>query len=100
MCFGGLVVEDLSDEERTKRKLGNDGLALFVKHVGQYNQHAAAKNAGFKKDDVIIDLGGITKRMTEGQAMGTLLQEHKRGDKLQVVVLRGAELVNLTMPMQ
>lgn len=100
MCFGGLVVEDLSDEERAKRKLGNDGLALFVKHVGQYNQHAAAKNAGFKKDDVIVDLGGLTKRLTEGQAMGTLLQEHKRGDKLPVVVLRGSEMVNLALPMQ
>lgn len=100
MCFGGLVLEDLSDTERDGRKLPKDGLALRVKHVGQYNQHAAAKNAGFKKDDVIVDVAGIAERMTEGKMMGTLLQKHQKGERVPVVVLRGQEKVNLTMPMQ
>ena len=100
MCFGGLVLEDLTDAERAQRKLPNEGLALFVKHVGEYNQHAAAKKAGFKKEDVILDVAGLSSRMTEGQMMGTLLQKYQKGEKVQMTVLRGQEKVTLSMPMQ
>ena len=54
MACGGLVLEDLADEERSRRGLGAQAMALFVKGVGQYGKHAAAKNAGFQKDDVIV----------------------------------------------
>ena len=100
MAFGGLVLEDLSDEERQRRNLPKDQLALFVKHVGQYNQHAAAKNAGFKKEDVIVEAAGFAERMSEGRLMGHLLQKHQRGERIEVVALRGEEKVKLMLPMQ
>lgn len=100
MTSGGMVLEDLADEARTQRGVAQNKLALHVKSVGQYGKHAAAKNAGFKKDDVIVELGGVTGRMTEGELMGHLLTKQQVGEKLPATVLRGAERVSLTLPMQ
>ena len=100
MATGGLVLEDLPDDARVSRDLAKDKMALLVKFVGQYNKHAAAKNAGFKKDDVIVEFGGLSTRVTEGEVMGLLLQKHFPGEKLKTTVLRGSERVELSMPMQ
>lgn len=100
MGTGGLVMEELAEGERTKRALPAEGMALWVKFVGQYNQHAAAKNAGFQKDDVIVELAGVTRRVSEGEMIGHLLQKHFPGEKVQAVVLRGTERVTLQLPMQ
>jgi serine protease Do len=75
-------------------------MALLVKTVGQYNKHAAAKNAGFQKGDVIVALGEDTARMTESELLGRLLQTTRPGQKLKATVLRGAERVELQLPMQ
>ena len=100
MALGGLVLEDLSDEERDRRSIAKDALALFVKSVGQYGKHAAAKNAGFQKDDVIVELDGASARTTEGEVIGQLLEQHRPGEKVKAVVLRGTQRVELTLPMQ
>ena len=75
-------------------------MALLVKFVGQHNKHAAAKNAGFKKDDVIVELAGTSGRVTEGEMIGQLLQKHFPGAKVKATVLRGQEPVELLLPMQ
>ena len=75
-------------------------MALFVKAVGQYNKHAAAKNAGFQKEDVLVELDGLSARMTEGELMGRLLQKHQAGEKVKATVLRGSQRVELMLPMQ
>ena len=100
MATGGLVLEDLADALRSERDLGTDKLALNVKYVGLYGKHAAGKNAGFKKDDIIVALDGQTSRMTEGQMLGYLLQKHFPGEKVKATVLRGQEKVELSLPMQ
>lgn len=100
MATGGMVLVDLTDEERTTRNLPKDKLALFVKGLGQYGKHAAAKNAGFQKDDVLLELNGRSARITEGQLFGQLLQTTKPGDKLKATVLRGDKRVELMLPMQ
>ncbi len=100
MASGGLVLEDLSDDARSPRNLAKDKMSMLVKSVGQYGKHAAAKNAGFKKDDVIVELGGLSGRVTEGELIGLLLQTHQLGEKLKTTVLRGNERVELMMPMQ
>ncbi len=100
MATGGLVLEDLADDERTRRGLPAGSLALWVKFVGQYNKHAAGKNAGFQKDDVIVELDGLTTRHTEGELMAHLLQKHNPGAKVKALVLRGKERVSLQLPMQ
>ena len=100
MATGGMILVDLTDEERTARGLGKDKLGLFVKGLGQYGKHAAAKNAGFQKDDVLIELNGQSARLTEGEMIGQLLQNTKPGDKMKAAVLRGDKRVELILPMQ
>ena len=100
MATGGMILEDLPDAERTQRGLGADKMALFVKGVGKFGKHAAAKNAGFQPDDVIVEIAGLTKRMTEGELLGSLLQKHQVGEQVKATVLRGKERTELNLPMQ
>jgi serine protease Do len=97
---GGLVLTDLEDAERTEKKLNPRSLALLVKYVGQYNIHAAGKNAGFQKGDVIIRVDGKTTRMTESAFLAYSLNEKKTGDKIEVTVLRDGKEVALQLPVQ
>ncbi len=100
MATGGLVLEDLGDAARAARNLGPERMALFVKGLGQFGKHAAAKNAGFQKNDVIVKLDGFTARIGEGELIGHLLGAHRPGEQVKATVLRGAESVELTLPMQ
>lgn len=100
MATGGLVLEDLSDDARQQRGLAKDALALNIKRVGQYGQHAAGKNAGFRQDDIVVEIDGVKTRMTEGELIGRLLQTHKPGEKIPATVLRGQQQVSLKLPMQ
>lgn len=100
MAFGGQLMEDLSDEDRDKRSLGKDGMALFVKHVGEYGIHAAAKKAGFRKEDILVEVDGLKGRTTESELIGYVLQRHGAGDKVKATVLRGTERLELEMPVQ
>lgn len=100
MALGGLVIEDLDDAARKSRSLDAHSMVLTVKSVGQYGKHAAAKNAGFQKDDVLVNCAGLSNRMSEGELIAHLLQEHQAGEKVPVTVLRGEQKVELTMPMQ
>lgn len=100
MALGGLSLVDLSDEERTRRGLPKDQLALLAKHVGEYGQHATAKKAGFKKNDVIVAIAGSSTRETEGQLIGRLLRSYQAGSVVNATVLRDEERLELTLPMQ
>lgn len=99
MAAGGLNMLDLTDEERKARNLGTDGMALWVKGLGMYGIHAAAKKAGFQKEDVLIEVAGIKHRITESRLHGHLMQEHRKGDKVPVKVLRGDKTLDLLLPM-
>ena len=100
MATGGMLLKDLSDEDRAKRGLSKQQLALRAEHVGEYGEHAAAKKAGFKKEDVLLELDGISERLTESQLIGRLLQKHSPGEKLKAAVLRGEQKLNLLLPIQ
>lgn len=100
MAAGGLNLLDLTDEERKQRGLGTDGMALWVKGLGMYGPHAAAKKAGFQKDDVLIEVAGIKAHITESRLHGHLMQEHLQGEQVPVTVLRGGKRVELKLPMQ
>jgi serine protease Do len=90
MATGGLVL---------KNEPGTNG-ALRVDYVGQYDEHAAGKRAGFKKDDVIMRVSDETRRMTESELVRFLLQNKSKGDKVPFTVTRGGEKLDLTLPMQ
>lgn len=100
MAFGGMKLEDLTDAERTELGIANDALALRVMHVGQYGPHAAAKQEGFMVKDVIVEIADLKQRLTESALIGKLLQEHRPGEKLPSMVLRGTERIKLQLPQQ
>jgi len=100
MATGGLLLEDLSDEDRAKQNIAKDKMALFIKHAGEYGEHAAAKKAGFRKDDIIVELEGSDRRTTESDVIGKMIRNHKPGEKVAATVLRGSERVNLMLPVQ
>ena len=75
-------------------------LALLAKHVGEYGEHAAAKRAGFRKGDVLVEYDGSRASRTETEIMARALNEQRPGDKTPVKVLRGGKEISLEMPVQ
>lgn len=100
VTLGGLRLESLPEEQQRALKLSSDRLALRVKHVGQFGEHAVAKKAGFQKDDVLIAVDGRQNPLTESTLMTQLVQTKRPGDQIAVTVLRGKKRVELTLPQQ
>jgi hypothetical protein len=99
MTTGGLQLEDLSSDRRAERNLDGDRLALLVKHVGEYGEHAHAKNQGFLKGDVIVSIAGKSSRMRESDLFALLVNKPV-GEEIPVSVQRGAQQVQLKLVMQ
>jgi hypothetical protein len=99
MAAGGLVLEDLAESERAERGLEPQALALRVKHVGQYGDHAVALRAGFQKDDLIVRFDDRAARLSESQFLAQALT-YPPGHVLQVEVLRGRQTKRLKLPLQ
>lgn len=100
MSSGGMVLEDLADEERAQRSLPKTGMALRVKSVGKFGKHAAAMKSGFQPEDVIVQFAGMNTRLTEGELMGYLLQKFPEGQTVKATVMRGTQKMELSLPMQ
>jgi S1-C subfamily serine protease len=100
IALGGMVLEDLDAAARKQRGLPAGALALRVKGAGQFGNHGAAKRAGVLKEDIVVAFGGVETRLTESESIGRVLQTRKLGEKVDVTLLRGAERVTATLPMQ
>jgi S1-C subfamily serine protease len=100
MATGGLVLEDLADAQRLKTKLGTRNLALLVKHVGQYGEHAVAKRAGFQKGDIIVEVPGLRGRSSETDYLARILASKMRGDSMMIGVLRRGRRLELRLRLQ
>jgi hypothetical protein len=99
MTTGGMLLADLSHEERAEHQIGDDDLALVARHVGEYGEHAHAKNQGFVKGDVIVSFAGHSKRMRETDVFA-LLVNRRVGERIPVNVLRGSKQVQLSFMIQ
>ena len=100
MATGGMSLEPLAEEDRAGLDLDDDAMALRVKGVGKWGAHAAAKNAGFQVDDVIVDFDGRSDLTRETDLIRHAVQRRKAGDKVPVTVLRNGKQVSLRLPMQ
>ncbi len=100
MVTGGLRLESMSDEDRKTLKLDDSAVGLRVKHVGQFNAHAAAKRAGFKEGDILIKVGDVTGLKTESQLFAALVKAYKPGQSIAVDVQRGDKRIELQLPIQ
>ena len=99
MAAGGLVLEAVPLEERRSAGLEGAGMALRVKHVGQFGPHAAAKHAGFRQADVVA-FDGRTDLGRETDLLAYAVNRHQPGDRVAVTVLRDGRRIGLTLPMQ
>jgi len=100
MVTGGLRLEPLTDAERQALQVPADKVGLKVKHVGQFNAHAAAKRAGFKEGDVLLKVGSFEQPMTESQLFAKLIGEYRTGDMVDVELMRGDKRLMLQLPIQ
>jgi serine protease Do len=98
MATGGMKLDAVGDDRPAG--VPKTGMALKAAHVGQYGPHAAAQNAGFKKDDVLISFDGKTDLLRETDLFAHALRTKKPGDKVAVTVVRGGKAVELMLPMQ
>jgi serine protease Do len=100
IAFGGMLLKDVSAEDRRNLKIPEGALALKAEHVGQYGEHAKAKQAGFQKGDVLIEFDGSREPRTETSLLAANFVDRKRGDQIPVKVLRGGKEIVLKMPVQ
>lgn len=100
MAAGGLLLEEVSPDERKKADLAETGMALRVRHVGQFGPHAAAKQAGFRPGDIVVSFDGKTDLLRETDLLAYALNAHPPGERVPVVVRRGRERIELSLPMQ
>ncbi len=99
MATGGIYLVSLTADEYKKYQLSTKALALRAQHVGQYGAHAAAKRAGFKKNDIIISFDNQSKPMTETEFILYALR-YPPGTKIPVTVLRNNRKIKLKLPRQ
>jgi S1-C subfamily serine protease len=100
MATGGLLLERLPDADRQSSGLSSEQMALRAKHVGEYDEHAVAKNAGFRKGDVIVAVDEQKDLMTETQLIAYVLDHKQRGERLKFEVLRGHKRLELSFAAQ
>lgn len=92
MGTGGLVLKPASEPRQ--------GLGLVVDYVGQYNEHAAGKKAGFQKGDLFTSADGHSAAMTESDFLRYMLQNKTPGTRVPVSILRSGQKLELHLPMQ
>jgi serine protease Do len=98
MATGGMKLESVVTEDQSAGATNH--MALRVVSVGQYGPHAAAKNAGFKKNDVIIAVDSLTALHSEADFMRYCLTEKKPGEFAKIRLLRDKHEITLDLPMQ
>ena len=100
MVTGGMLLVDLDDQQRSQLNLADDKMALRVKHVGQYGAHAAAKKAGVKPNDIVIQYDGRSDLMTDSELLAYGIKTHQVGDRVKLTVQRGSQQKTFTLPIQ
>jgi hypothetical protein len=100
MAFGGMKLDPLPEGERAQAKIPAGQLALKVRHVGQYGDHARAKQAGIQQGDIIVSYDGRTDFTTESQLLAYGMQQKKPGDKVEIGVVRNGAKKTMTVTLQ
>lgn len=100
MVTGGLVLKAADAQTRRRLRIDPDAMALVVEFVGQYGQHAAGKNAGFEKGDVIVSFDGQKELTSETALITYALENCRAGTQVSVTIMRGEREQELQLPMQ
>lgn len=100
MAFGGMLLVSLTSEERQAAGLAADKFALRIKHVGQYGEHARAKQAGLQVGDLVVGYDGSASFQTESELLAHAMQQKKPGDSVKFDVLRNGKPMAFTVKLQ
>jgi len=98
-ALGGMLLNSLDDEGRTKLKIDPKSMALVIGHVGQYAPHNIAQQAGFMKGDVLVSFAGRTDLLRETDLIAFSLNEKERKQPVAVKILREGKPKSLTLPL-
>jgi len=88
----------LSDEDRQKRGIPPGGMALEVKNLF-LPRAAPVQSAGVRIGDVIVAVDGKADLLTEGKFLAYLRLTHPPGDRTTFTIQRGAQRMELVVPM-
>ncbi len=97
MATGGFFSEAMSPEDRKSAGIPETGMALKIKHVGQYAPHDAAKQAGLVTGDVVVEFDGQTDLVRESDLLAYGVTKHFPGDQIKVSILRNGKPLQLTV---
>jgi S1-C subfamily serine protease len=100
MATGGMLLREATPEERKKAGIADGAMALRADHVGEFDAHAAAKRAGFRKGDLIVEFDGQTDLVRETDLFHYAMTKRKAGEKVPVVVWREGKKEKLQLPLQ
>ena len=95
LAFGGMRFEELPDADRKRAGLADDELALRVRVL---YRNATAGRAGFRRGDILVEVEGMSDRVSESELLARILQDETSGSMIPVTVLRGRERVRLKIP--
>ncbi len=87
------------EERRQERNIAADGMALIVRHVGQYSPPDVAKRAGFLNDDVLVAFDGQTDLERETDVLTHVLRHRQPGDVIDVAIVRDGKKLTLKLPL-
>jgi serine protease Do len=80
------------------RRMALGGMRL--ERISQYGEHATAKKAGLEKDDVIIGFNGDDSDLSESELIKKIASKAKRGERVNVVYVRGGERMETSFELQ
>ena len=100
MAAGGLRLLPATAEQRAELGIGGDSMALVVDHVGQYGEHAQAKNAGFRKGDVLVKFDGRTDLQGETELFAHVLKNRMPGERVEIDIVRDGRRNTLRLQMK
>ena len=100
MTTGGMRLEPLSKEDRTRLKIASGKMALRAKSVGRYGAHATARKAGFQKDDVIVEFDGRDDFTSEAALVNYAVTSKSPGDRVRIRFVRNGKNRTAEIPMQ
>ena len=75
-------------------------MALRVRHLGEYGEHAVAKRAGFQKGDIVVMFDGLSARMSESEVLVYTLRRKRPGELVAAKVLRNGQTKPLKFALQ
>lgn len=97
---GSLKWANLNESERKKLEIAPNSTAIRVDYVGWWKPYQAGKRAGFLKDDVMISFDGQRNLKTVNEFYAYAMNQTRKGQSVDVEILRNGKRMTLQLPMQ